>query len=85
MGKILNTGATELLGSSLVTYLNSCGHQIVTHARASQFHFMFDLSNQLRTLEQLGQIQPNMIINLAGEANQPITTIQILNSIEKRC
>ena len=66
MNKILVTGATGLLGSSLVPHLKKCGHRIVSHAHTAHADFMFDLSDTVKSYEILEQIQPSMIINLVG-------------------
>jgi dTDP-4-dehydrorhamnose reductase len=66
MEKILITGATGLLGSSLVPYLKKCGYKVVTHANTRQADFMFDLSDRIKFYEFLEQIQPNVIINLVS-------------------
>ncbi|MDC0152042.1 SDR family oxidoreductase [Deltaproteobacteria bacterium] len=66
MKKILITGATGLLGSSLVPYLKKCGHKIVTHARTTQADLMFDLSDRIKSFEILEHIQPRVIINLVS-------------------
>lgn len=66
MNKILITGATGLLGSSLVPHLKKCGYEVVTHARSTQADFMFDLSDRVVSYELLTQIQPSLIINLVS-------------------
>lgn len=66
MKKILITGATGLLGSSLVPYLKKMGYAVVTHAHTAQADCVFDLSDQKKSFEQLTQTQPSVIINLVG-------------------
>ena len=66
MNTILVTGATGLLGMSLIPYLKSCNYNVITHARSSQADFIFDLSDGVQTYKMLEQIQPSMIINLAS-------------------
>jgi len=66
MGTILITGATGLLGSSLVPYLNNCGYHVVTHAHTTQAGVMFDLSDRIKSYEILEQMQPSIIINLVS-------------------
>jgi dTDP-4-dehydrorhamnose reductase len=66
MEKILITGATGLLGSSLVPYLKKCGYKVITHANTTLADFLFDLSDRIKSYEFLEQIQPNVIINLVS-------------------
>ena len=66
MENILITGATGLLGSSLVPYLNNCGYKVVTHAHTTQADVMFDLSDRIKSYEILEQIQPSVILNLVS-------------------
>jgi dTDP-4-dehydrorhamnose reductase len=66
MEKILITGATGLLGSSLVPYLKKCDYKVLTHSHKMQAEFMFDLSDRIRSYEILEQIQPSVIINLVS-------------------
>jgi dTDP-4-dehydrorhamnose reductase len=69
MEKIFVTGATGLLGSSLVPYLKKCGYHVVTHARSTQADYRFDLSDRIALHQLLNQIEPSVIINLAGLTN----------------
>jgi len=66
MSKILITGATGLLGSTLVPHLKKCGYNVVTHAHSRQADVTFDLSEYIKSSKSLEQIQPNIIINLVG-------------------
>jgi dTDP-4-dehydrorhamnose reductase len=66
MEKILITGATGLLGSSLAPYLEKYRYQIMTHANTTQADVMFDLSNRIKSYEFLEQIKPDVIINLVS-------------------
>lgn len=66
MNRILITGATGLLGTSLVPHLKKCGYSVVTHARTGGADFLVDLANRDRSFEMLTQIQPNVIINLVS-------------------
>lgn len=66
MKTILVTGATGLLGSSLTPFLKAHGYATVTHARTGGADFLADLANKDKTFELLTQIQPSVIIHLAG-------------------
>jgi dTDP-4-dehydrorhamnose reductase len=77
MENILITGATGLLGSSLVPYLKNCGYKIITHGYTSQADFMFDLSDRVKSFEILEQIQPSVIINLVSLTSVDICEEQV--------
>lgn len=66
MERVLITGATGLLGSSLVPHLKDCGYYVVTHAHTTQADFMFDLAGRIKCYQVLEQIQPSVIINLVS-------------------
>jgi len=66
MDKILITGASGLLGSSLAPYLKKCGYNVVTHALSKQADVMFDLSDRGKSYEFIENIQPSVIINLVS-------------------
>lgn len=66
METILITGASGLLGSSLVPHLKGCGYKVVTHALSSEADCKFDLSNKVKTFQMLDKINPTQIINLVS-------------------
>lgn len=66
MNTVLITGSSGLLGSSLVPYLKERDYKIITHACNSKADFMFDLTDQVKSLDFLEKINPDLIINLAG-------------------
>lgn len=66
MKTILITGATGLLGTTLVPHLKKCGYSIATHARTGKADFLVDLADRDMSFAMLAQIQPSMIINLAS-------------------
>tara|TARA_B100000795_G_C22780038_1_gene431848 strand:- start:285 stop:1157 length:873 start_codon:yes stop_codon:yes gene_type:complete len=66
METILITGATGLLGSSLVPYLKDSGHNILTHGFSCKADFMFDLADNIKTLQMLEEVKPTLIINLVS-------------------
>lgn len=63
---ILITGATGLLGSTLVPQLRSYGRHVTTHAQKSAAEHVFDLTDRDRTFAQLDAIRPRVIVNLVG-------------------
>jgi dTDP-4-dehydrorhamnose reductase len=71
--KILILGATGLLGSTLTPHLKSRGYSVIAHARRKGgADFIFDLNDWEMTCKSLTQIQPEIIINLAG-----LTSVEI--------
>lgn len=66
MNKILVTGATGLLGSSLVPHLKLKGHEVITVAAKTNADYVCDLSNPIDCNLLLDKIEPETIINLAG-------------------
>jgi dTDP-4-dehydrorhamnose reductase len=66
MNRILITGATGLLGTTLAPYLIKCGYRVVTHARAGGADFLVDLVDKDKSFKMLAQIQPDVIINLVS-------------------
>ncbi len=77
MEVILITGATGLLGSSLVPHLKKCGYRVVTHAHTTQADFMFDLSDMEKSYQVLDKIQPSVIINLVSLTNVELCEDQV--------
>jgi dTDP-4-dehydrorhamnose reductase len=63
---ILITGATGLLGSTLVPWLRARGEQVATHARKASADYTADLSDRGETSAMLERVKPDVIINLVG-------------------
>ena len=63
---ILITGASGMLGSTLVSHLLSRNRQIVTHAHTNNAHKLADLSDVNQTLKLLDEVRPKIIVNLIG-------------------
>ena len=66
MDRILVTGATGLLGRTLVPQLRRRGHNIVTQARVEDADYLVDLVDKSKVFELLTKVQPAVIINLVG-------------------
>jgi len=66
MNTILVTGATGLLGRSLIPYLKNCGHKVVTQARVEDADFLVELAIKNNVFDLLNNINPTVIINLVG-------------------
>ncbi|MGE4239654.1 dTDP-4-dehydrorhamnose reductase family protein [Ramlibacter sp.] len=63
---ILVTGATGLLGTTLVPQLRALGRVVSTHAQKSAADHAFDLSDREATFASLDKIRPEVIVNLVG-------------------
>lgn len=69
MVRILVTGATGLLGTSLIPLLRARGYQVVGAARAGAVDAKVDLTDFERTREMLDSVSPEVIVNLAANTN----------------
>ena len=69
MDSILITGATGLLGSSLLPHLRRCGYKVASHGLSKNADFVFDLSDIHKTLEVLEKLRPKVIVNLVSLTN----------------
>jgi dTDP-4-dehydrorhamnose reductase len=77
MKSILVTGATGLLGSSLVPYLKNYGYKVVTHGRNTSADEMVDLACQVEAGTMLDKVQPSAIINLVSLTNVELCEQQV--------
>lgn len=65
--KILITGATGLLGSSLTIWLRALNHEVVTVSRSGDMSdFAVDFTQQEQVNRYLDQVCPDAIVNLIG-------------------
>ncbi len=67
--QILITGATGLLGSSILPYLNQNGFDVISHGHKLQADFNGDLTSKTWTDQLLNTINPQIIINLVALTN----------------
>jgi dTDP-4-dehydrorhamnose reductase len=69
MSKVLVTGATGLLGSSLVPLLQERGHNILLLGYSHATDLNVNLSSYEQTARALDQVKPDVIINLVALTN----------------
>ena len=69
MKKILVTGATGMLGSSLISYLKKCDYTVLGIGNSKKSDFNIDLTNCENTVLALDQIEPDVIVNLVALTN----------------
>ncbi len=65
MERILVTGATGLLGSSLVPALKQAGHEVIAHGNRGG-EVRFDLTDRAATHAALDRARPSVIVNLVA-------------------
>lgn len=64
--KILVTGSTGLLGSSLLSQFKGIGFKLIAHGYKHDAELVFDLTDSAKTHAALSIIKPDVIINLVG-------------------
>jgi len=69
MSRVLVTGATGLLGRSLIPVLRAAGHQVLGQGRQQQADLQADLCDASQTLALLQEARPEVVINLAALTN----------------
>ena len=69
MIKVLVTGATGLLGCSLVPFLQEFGHQVKRMGNTQASDLNIDLTSYEQTTRALNSAKPDVIINLAALTN----------------
>jgi dTDP-4-dehydrorhamnose reductase len=69
MTKILVTGASGLLGCSLVPFLQARGHEVTRMGHFHSSDLNIDLTSYDQTARALDDVKPDVIINLAALTN----------------
>ena len=70
--RVLVLGASGMLGGTLVPVLVAAGHHVIRHARTAANRFadvQADLADNEATLALFQAVDPEIVINLAGETN----------------
>lgn len=67
--RILITGASGLLGSTLSPFLAAQGHTVIRHGHYSAADFMCDLTDRAETASMLRATAPDSVVNLVGATN----------------
>ena len=67
--KILVTGSTGLLGSSLCPILRKSGHEVIQHSRNTATEIICDLASYPCVETAFSELSPQIIVNLAGLTN----------------
>jgi len=67
--RVLVTGGTGMLGSTLVPVLKAAGHYVVTQSRNSGGACSADLTDFQATMSMLKETRPECIVNLVAQTN----------------
>lgn len=67
--RILVTGASGLLGSTLAPFLALMGYDIVRQGRTAESDVSCDLTDRHATLALLGRIRPDIVVSLVAQTN----------------
>lgn len=67
--RVLITGATGLLGSTLAPFLTGIGHDIIRHGNSAKSDVSCDLTHRALTLALLNDICPEIVVNLVAWTN----------------
>jgi dTDP-4-dehydrorhamnose reductase len=64
--RVVILGSNGLVGSSLVPYLKTCGHDVLTHTRGDSGDLRGDLTSADAVGNVLSGVAPDVIVNLAA-------------------
>lgn len=76
MKTVLVTGATGLLGSTLIPILRQQGKDVITNARSGRVDYKLDMADVCAVTNFLNEIKPATIVNLIGLTNVDICEAQ---------
>jgi dTDP-4-dehydrorhamnose reductase len=66
MARVVVTGATGLLGTSLVPLLEERGHCVIGFGHGQSTDVNIDLTHEEKTISSLNDIEPEIIVNLTA-------------------
>ena len=69
MSRVLVTGATGLLGTSITPILKSQNYDVICHGRTQVAEVTCDLSSSVDTTTMLNKVRPDIILNLVALTN----------------
>ena len=69
MKKLLITGASGLMGRTLVSFLSRLNHEIYTHSRTGDTDYQSDLADYDSVCSLISTTKPDFIINLSAMTN----------------
>lgn len=67
--RVMVLGSSGLLGSSLIPYLQLCGHEVLASTRTSKADKRIDLTDVTQVNALLNKLMPEVIVNLAALTN----------------
>ena len=81
MAKVLITGASGLLGTSVCKYLSHIGYKVIKTCRSCNDGILVDLADGPSVRKLLSQTRPDIVVHLAASTNVDVCETEILNTL----